>query len=145
MNKALKNTIDSNNTFMKYAPKAVALLCLLTVISVVSFLTRGRALMDFNTAILSVLSALVLLLNIQFARGKATSSKQKFLTRIMHRYSYVPYLFGIYLLLFKGFWSLTLMVESFSVMLVVMSLFYLICGHFVVNAGFQSCPMAKSS
>ena len=145
MNKALKNTIDSNNTFMKYAPKAVALLCLLTVISVVSFLTRGRALMDFNTAILSALSALVLLLNIQFARDKATSSKQKFLTRIMHRYSYVPYLFGIYLLLFKGFWSLTLMVESFSVMLVVMSLFYLICGHFVVNAGFQSCPMAKSS
>ena len=130
---------------MKYAPKAVALLCLLTVISAVSFLTRGWALMDFNTAILSALSALVLLLNIQLIRGETISPKKKLLTRIMHRCSYVPYLFGIYLFLFKGFWGLTLMVESFSAMLVVTSLFYLICGHFVVNAGFQGCPMAKSS
>ncbi|MCW7554800.1 hypothetical protein NX722_19685 [Endozoicomonas gorgoniicola] len=143
MNTPRKNTIDSNNTFMKYAPKAVALLCLLTVISAASFLTRGWSLMDFNIATLSALSALVLLLNIQLARGETISPKKRLLTRIMHRCSYVPYLFGIYLLLFKGFWSLTLMVESFSVMLAVMSLFYLICGHFVVNAGFQSCPMAK--
>ena len=143
MNTSLNNTTSSSDTFMKYAPKAVALLCLLTVISATSFLTRGWSLMDFNVAILSALSALVLLLNVQLARGETISPKKRLLTRIMHRCSYVPYLFGIYLFLFKGFWSLTVMIKSFSVMLAVMSLFYLICGHFVVNAGFQSCPMAR--
>ncbi|AMO54869.1 hypothetical protein GZ77_25160 [Endozoicomonas montiporae] len=143
MNTSIKNTTGSNDAFMKYAPKAVALLCLLTVVSFTSFLTRGWALMDFNIAVVAALSALVLLLNIQLARGVAINPKKKLLIRIMHRCSYVPYLFGIYLFLFKGFWSLTIMVKSFSIMLAVMSLFYLICGHFVVNAGFQSCPMAR--
>lgn len=143
MNTPLENTAIINDTFQEYAPKAIALLCLLTVISGTAFLIRGWNLMDFNIAAVSALSALVLFLNLQLSRGVAVDPKKKLLIRILHHCAYVPYLFGIYLFLFKGFWSLTIMVKSFSVMLLVMSIFYLICGHFVVNAGFQSCPMAK--
>ena len=153
-----KNTVHSNDTFQessfqessfqkssfqKFAPKAIVLLSLLTVISSATFLTQGWNLMDFNLAVLAALSALVLLLNLQLAKGGAISPKKKLLIKIMHHCSYVPYLFGIYLFLFKGYWSLTIMMSSFSVMLLVMSIFYLICGHFVVNAGYQSCPEAK--
>ena len=143
MNTSPENTAVINDTFQKYAPKAIALLCLLTVVSGTAFLTQGWNLMDFNIAAVSALSALVLLLNLQLARGVAIDPKKKLLIKILHRCAYIPYLFGVYLFLFKGFWSLTIMVKSFSVMLAVMSIFYLICGHFVVNAGFQSCPMAK--
>ena len=78
MSTSIKKTTGSNDAFMKYAPKAVALLCLLAIVSITTILTQGWSLMDFNITILAALSALVLLLNIQLAKGVAIDPKRSY-------------------------------------------------------------------
>ena len=132
-------------SFKKQATIAIVLLCLLVVITGAELTTRGFRLWDLGITIVSGLSALVLFLNLRLARGEDVGATSGSLARIMQNCSYLPYIFGVYLFLIKGFWSLTLLIKSFSIMLAAMTAFYLLCGHFVVNAGFKSCPLMKKN
>lgn len=47
---------------------------------------------------------------------------------------FIPYLFSLYLLLYEGFWRLRLLLDGFSVAVVIVAVLYIVGGYFVLMA-----------
>ncbi|WP_067516151.1 hypothetical protein [Endozoicomonas ascidiicola] len=57
--------------------------------------------------------------------------------------SHIPYVFGIYLFFFEGFVRLTGLLTDFSVLNVILVLFFFVAGNSIATAGYNTILYAK--
>ena len=57
---------------------------------------------------------------------------------------YIPYLFGLYLFFFEGFWRLAKLLQGFNYFEIALAAFFFIGGNMVVSAGYMAMVHAES-
>ena len=130
-------TYQSSTSLLQLAPKAILLLSILTLgISILLFMDgydAGR----LSLLIASILSLLVLVSDYARITGRRNAFNNHALNRLNHMAGYIPYVFGFYLMAVQGFWSLSSLLDGFSVTIITLAIFYIVCGNAVVSAGYQ--------
>ena len=131
-------TESTVSNFTKQTPKAIALLIALTLTYCIQLVlgdgapSRGQWLLLFTAmASLLVLSACYAGVQGRFDYFNGQEGKRRYLL------GYIPYALGLYLFAIEGFWSLIQLFEGWSISVIVLAIFHIICGNMVVSVGYE--------
>ena len=130
-------TYQPSRSLQQLAPKAILLLSILILGISIQLLIDGYDAGRLNLLIASILSLLVLVSDYAKITGRLNASCNRILTKLNHMAGYIPYAFGFYLMAVEGFWSLSSLLDGFSVTIITLAIFYIACGNAVVSAGYQ--------
>lgn len=63
--------------------------------------------------------------------------KRSYVAMFLTFFGFIPWIFGSYLVLYKGFWSLKDLIDDFSFIVLLKSAFYIVFGYIVVSKFYQ--------
>ncbi len=57
---------------------------------------------------------------------------------------WIPYIFGCYLVFYKGFWGFTLLTSGFSTIIILKSLLFIVLGYTIVSSIYKATEFVKA-
>ena len=130
----------SGEQFFHFATPAGITLLLVTFITSVKLCYDGT-----DSRILLLLPASTLSALILYGLSHPESTVHRRLkTWLYSPCRYIPYLFGLYLFFFEGFWRLANLLKDFSYIGLLLVAFFFIGGNLVVSAGYMAMDYTES-
>ena len=124
----------SGKQFIWFSFRAEIALILVVIVTGIKLYVDGtghRALVLFLG---SALSALIL----YGLSHPGSSVRQKLEKCLLSPLSHIPYVFGLYLFFFEGFWRLAKVLNGFSYFELALAAFFFLGGNMVVSAGYMA-------
>jgi hypothetical protein len=130
-------TLSDIEPYEKQA-KASLWLIVILVFALVEFFRHGIFVRDYIFLFIgSLMSILCLILYGSFLHGLQTKTikrgQKSWLNFFLVSTIWVPYLFTVYLVFYRGIWQLTNLLHGFSILIVISSAFFIFVGLKLIN------------
>ncbi len=143
-NRIVLSRVETNNVISHFVTKSFLAAFLVFVVAVFKFIREGSTNDAFILLAGSVLSPMALVgyallpdLAKSKPRRKLYLVLQKSLLMLFPVGGLIPWLFSIYLVLYKGLWQLIQLLQGFSGLVIVRAIFFIIVGLAIVKGTYE--------
>ncbi|WP_263080887.1 hypothetical protein [Endozoicomonas sp. Mp262] len=131
---------NSGKRFFWFSGRAEIALALVVMVTGLKLYVDGTGHRVMVLFLGSALSAIILY-GLSHPNSKVRQKLEKWL---VSPFSHIPYIFGLYLFFFEGFWRLAKMLDGFSYFELAQAAFFFIGGNMVVSAGYMATEYVHS-
>lgn len=135
----------SQRNLSDLAGKVGAPLIIVTVIAAVQLFRFGADDKDNLFLFIGSLTSLLGVFSYVMALAITKKGQKSFIAVILTAAGFIPYLFGVYLVLYMGLWQLKDLLDGFSLGLILSSLFFIVVGWYIVKQLSVLTEYGKSS